>query len=91
MKIVGQESYVCCLIFILLFCSVWWSTGGMGIRDCAKKECQEEASVDEDSLDKNLMSVASSLLYCYSVVCWWSTPSRVLEIVLRRSVKKRHQ
>ena len=44
----------------------------MGIRDCAKKECQEEASVDEDPLDKNLMSVASSLLYCYSVVCWWS-------------------
>ena len=42
----------------------------MGIRDCAKKECQEEASVDEDLLDKNLMSVASSLLYCYSVVCW---------------------
>ena len=44
----------------------------MGIRDCAKKECQEEASVDEDLLDKNLTSVASSLLYCYSVVCWWS-------------------
>ena len=44
----------------------------MGIRDCAKKECQEEASVDEDPLDKNLMSVASSLLFCYSVVCWWS-------------------
>ena len=43
----------------------------MGIRDCAKKECQEEASVDEDLLDKNLMSVASSLLFCYSVVCWW--------------------
>ena len=36
----------------------------MGIRDCAKKECQEEASVDEDALDKNLMSVASSLLFC---------------------------
>ena len=32
----------------------------MGIRDCAKKECQEEASVDEDLLDKNLTSVASS-------------------------------
>ena len=44
----------------------------MGIRDCAKKECQEEASVDEDLLDKYLMSVASSLLYCYSVVCWLS-------------------
>ena len=52
----------------------------MGIRDCAKKECQEEASVDEeldeDLLDcaRNLMkSVALSLLlYCYSVVCWWS-------------------
>ena len=29
----------------------------MGIRDCAKKECQEEASVDEDLLNKNLMSV----------------------------------
>ena len=43
----------------------------MGIRDCAKKECQEEASVDEELLDKNLMSVASSL-FCYSVVCWWS-------------------
>ena len=43
----------------------------MGIRDCAMKECQEEASVDEDTLDKNLMSVASSL-FCYSVVCWWS-------------------
>ena len=59
----------------LLYCySVvcWCLTGGMGIRDCAKKECQEEASVDEDLLDKNLMSVASSLLYCYSVVCWWS-------------------
>ena len=41
----------------------------MGIRDCAKKECQEEASVDEDTLDKNLMSVASSLLFCYSVQC----------------------
>ena len=39
----------------------WWS-------DCY----QEEASVDEDLLDKNLMSVASSLLFCYSVVCWWS-------------------
>ena len=43
----------------------------MGIRDCAKKECQEEASEDEDLLDKNLI-VASSLLYCYSVVCWLS-------------------
>ena len=30
----------------------------MGIRDCAKKECQEEASVDQDLLDKDLMSVA---------------------------------
>ena len=44
----------------------------MGIRDCAKKECQEEASVDEDLLGRNLMSVASSLLFCYSVVCRWS-------------------
>ena len=46
----------------------------MGIRDCAKNECQEqeEATVDEDLFDKNLMSVASSLLYCYSVVRWWS-------------------
>ena len=26
----------------------------MGIRDCAKKSNQEEASVDEDLLDKNL-------------------------------------
>ena len=48
----------------------------MGIRDCVKKECQEEASVDEDLLDKDLMSVALSLsrrgVFCYSVVCWWS-------------------
>ena len=37
-------------------------TGGMGIRDCAKKECQEEASVDEDPLDKrSSCTVASSL------------------------------
>ena len=48
-------------------------TGGHGYKQItAKKECQEEASVDEDLLDKNLMSVASSLLYCYSIVCWWS-------------------
>ena len=40
----------------------------MGIRDCAKKECQEEASVDEDLFDKNLMSVASSLLFCSVLV-----------------------
>ena len=31
-----------------------------------KKDNQDEASVDEDPLDKNLMSVASSLLFCYS-------------------------
>ena len=64
----------------------------MGIRDCAKKECQEEASVDEDLLDKNLMPVASSLLYCYSVACWWSDWGYgYKQIMLRRSVKKRPQ
>ena len=35
----------------------------MGIRDCAKKECQDEASVDEDPLDKNLYVLLPHLYY----------------------------
>ena len=58
----------CCLIFTLLLhnlCSVHTPslTGGMGIRDCAKKECQEEASVDEDPLGKNLHVLLPHLYY----------------------------
>ena len=39
----------------------------MGIRDCAKKECQEEASVDEDLLDKTRILCLLPHLY-YSVI-----------------------
>ena len=36
----------------------------MGIRDCAKKECQEEASVDgQDLLDKLILRLLPHLYY----------------------------
>lgn len=38
-------------------------TGGMGVRDCAIKECQEEASVDDETI-KALKSVGC-ISYCY--------------------------
>ena len=34
----------------------------MGIRDCAKKECQEEASVDEDLLDKICLLIFNTVI-----------------------------
>ena len=49
----------------------------------------KKRSVDEDLLDKNLMSVASSLLYCYSVVCWLSDWGYGYKRLC--CVKKRHQ